>query len=243
MLPDLIVSWPRNCDYPLWRKFITNNRWLFNNVVIVFTENACGDDYRAFIRMALANVPGLTMLQSPEITNGEDWRHVAVTMALNYINSNNPSDWVFFTEQDFIITNDRFWDEVLTAENEGAEVIGALEGAHRLHPCCIFIKRRVLNKTRQFFGVSKDYDHFGQLQIDLFKINPQTHIIHHNYKHMAGLSQNMRLAYDGQKPNFMLGELCKYFENCLNSGVVMPAGFVRMATGVLRKYAGYNDNG
>jgi len=162
---------------------------------------------------------------------------VAVKFGLK--NIEQPADWVFFTEQDLFITSDRFWDEVLTAENEGAEVIATLEGASRVHPCCIFIKRSVLEQTKQFFGVVPGVcDHFGQLQIDLESLNIPIHIIKRNFKHMAGLSQNMRLAYEGQIPNHKLDEFCKYLDNCLQSGEVMPAGFVRMASKVLREYAG-----
>lgn len=240
MLPDLIISWPRNCDYPLWRKFLAENRWLFDNIVIVFTETNQGDDYRGFLQMVLSQIPIITVINSPDPKPGEDWRDVAVNFALKNIDS--PADWVFFTEQDFFITTDRFWDEVLTAEKEGFEVIATLEGANRMHPSCIFIKRDVLSKTKQFFGVVPGVcDHFGQLQIDLETLNVPIHIIRRNFKHMAGLSQNMRLAYDNQIPNHQLDEFCKYLDNCLQSGEVMPAGFVRMASKVLREYAGKKD--
>jgi hypothetical protein len=240
MVPDLIISWPRNCDYPLWRQFIAKNRWLFNNVVIVFTETNQGHDYRDFIRISLTSVPGITILESPE-TNGEDWRHVAVTHALNVIDTLEPADWVFFTEQDFFITSDRFWDEVLKAEKEGNEVIATLEGSLRIHPSCIFIKRSLLNKTKRYFGVVAGVcDHFGQLQKDLEEIEPKIHFIMRNYHHMVGLSHNMTLAYNGQEPNRGLHDFCKYLNMCLQSGEVMPAGFVLMANRVLRKYAENN---
>ena len=81
--PDVIVVWPRNCDYPLWRKFIHENRSRFGKVIIVFMETNQGDDYRAFIKSTLS--PNLyAIYDSPTPQGYEDWRNVAVCEGLKH---------------------------------------------------------------------------------------------------------------------------------------------------------------
>lgn len=227
--PDLLVSWPRNCDYPLWRKFIRENRARFNEVIIVFTETSSGDNFWDFVRQSM--IPdGVTCLYSPNPGSGQDWRDVAMHHALAHVRS----EWIWFTEQDFYPLGG-FWEDVEWGRDSGNEVIAAFEG-DRMHPCSIFIKRELLNRTTKNFGiVPGKSDHFGALQRDLevlkkdvWTINPTT------YKHYNGLSQNFYLGYLGQTPNYKLDEFQDYLRQCLDSGIELDPRFITVANRVLK---------
>src|SRR5690348_16350414 len=107
--PDIILAWPRNCDYPLWRQFIRENRPLFNEIIIVFTDTFDQHDYSEFVRRAMFQ-DHVLFLDNPAIQSGEDWRNVAIHHAL--LHSYN-AQWVWFTEQDFFCKKG-FWDMVET---------------------------------------------------------------------------------------------------------------------------------
>lgn len=233
MVTDVIVSWPRNCDYPLWRQFIRDNRTRFNEVIIAFTETHRGNDYRDFVRQAM--FPDyVQFLQAPEPNAKieEDWRNLAINAML--LHSYN-APWIWFTEQDFYPL-DGFWDEVQRLENEGCEVIAVYQ-EDRMHPCCIFVTREALNKTRKEFGIIKDKaDHFCKIQKDLetsgVKIGK---IASHTYNHLNGLSSNMCLTGLGDAPNYNPHAYFTWINQCLQVTVPMDSRFEEFR-GV--KYAG-----
>lgn len=238
IIPDIIVSWPRNNDYPLWRKFIKDNRTKFNEVIVVFTETFQGDDYREFVRKAMFK-EYVHFVDSPLPNAGEDWRDIAVNQAL--LHSYN-ADWIWFTEQDFLITDDKFWDFVYQEAGNGREVIGTMDG-QRLHPCCIFIKREALNKTRKNFGIIPgELDHFGLLQKDIDKLNLDKFLLtdggQFGYKHYNGLSQNWTLASRGEKPNYKIEEFIDYLEKCLKAEpeITLDERFKNVANSVITAY-------
>ena len=101
---DVIVCWPRFADYPRWRQFIRDERRRFGRVFVVFTEHD-GPDRSGWVR---ANFPEATCIDSPA-RGDRDWRDVAVNAALDL----SEADRVWFTEQDFEITDPAvFWPAV-----------------------------------------------------------------------------------------------------------------------------------
>jgi hypothetical protein len=213
MKPDVIVTWPRNCDYPLWRQFIRDNRERFNLVLIVFMETNSGEDYRDFVKQSMFN-DYVLFLENPQ-TNG-DWRNSAVNHAL--IQSYN-AGWLWFTEQDFTTDNVGFWHEVSLAAEAGNEVVTIKEG-NRMHPCCMFIKREALAKTSLDFSVDTvntppTYDHFGRIQKDIESQNIPTYIVPQGYHHMAGLSHNMHIVSQGGMPNYKAEEFNQYLKEAM----------------------------
>lgn len=197
--PDIVVCWPRNCDYPLWRQFIRDNRSGFNLVIVVFTETNQGQDYREFVRNAMEQ-DYVLFIENRQITDGEDWRNVGVNAAL--LQSYN-AEWIWFTEQDFIITDPvYFWDFVEKAASAENEFIAVKEG-ERTHPCCMFVKRTALTRTKKNFAANPPgHDHFGQITKDMEALKIKTKIIDKGYLHLNGLSQNMNLLASGQMPNY-----------------------------------------
>jgi hypothetical protein len=116
MVTDLIISWPNNCDYPLWRQFLKENRHYFNEVIIAITESHQQQNYEAILREDL--IPyHVQFVNPPQTPPGEDWRHIAVTQSL--IHSYN-APWIWFTEQDYLINNpNEYFLELDDAVNQG----------------------------------------------------------------------------------------------------------------------------
>ena len=229
--PDLIVSWPKNCDYPLWRKFITDYRSKFSKVIVVFTEAPIGFDYSNFVTYELG-AEDIIFKNSPTVRSGQDWRDVAVCYGLGF----SQSDWVFFTEQDFYPKSE-FFDEVDEHCINGANVIAVYQG-DRMHPCAMFMRFNDLANFYLDFGVkSGEYDHFGRIQkqieekgLVVGKISPQA------YHHFNGLSHNWRLVSEGQKPNYKPDEFIQYLKDCWDSGVVLHWEFKRVANKAILAY-------
>src|SRR3990167_7037269 len=212
--PDLLVCWPRSCDYPLWRQMIRDNRHRFEKVIIVFTETHYGDDYREFVMHAMKE-DNCIFVDCLPIRGDQDWRDVSVNAGLMYSTAN----WIWFTEQDFLPTSDQFWTEIYYLAR-GYEVFGAFADK-RLHPCCIFMNKKMLEEIPKRFGVLKNkLDHFGQIQqsLEVRGINIAT-IRSETYHNMNGLSQNYSMAFGGAVANYHPDEFNEYLEKCLKVSV------------------------
>ena len=190
MKPDVIVCWPRSCDYPLWRQFIRDNRERFAKVIVVFTEHD-GLDYREFVRSAMDDV---TFLDSPHEPN-KDWRDVAVNAALDV----SDAEWVWFTEQDFFITQpDEFWEDVEESERHAVAIGWREPISHRWHPSSLFAKRSAIDETDRYFG-PEPVDHFYNFGRQMEAVGPFLPITWRKpYEHLQGISQNHWLIDTGQ---------------------------------------------
>lgn len=224
MKPDVIVCWPDNCDYPLWRKFIKKNRFRFNKVYVIFTKTNRAPIYNSFVANDLIGVCDL--YYSPAIYPNQDWRDIAVNFALDL----SKAEWVWFTEQDFLILDNSFWEDVENQVNEGKSAISYYD-AYRMHPCCIFARRSMVEKTTKNFGIVKDkLDHFGvfQQEVDELYLHNRIEIGAVKYdscKHLNGLSSNFSLISNGDKPNYRPDEFRKFIIECLNSGMELDYNF------------------
>lgn len=208
---DLIISWPLHLDYPLFRKMIKENRNFFNKVIVVFTDmNVRDPNYKTYVQQAMTE-DKITFMDCLPTEANEDWRNKAVNMALSISNS----EWIYFTEQDFLPVPE-FWREIggLMARTD---VFGRFQ-KERLHPCCLFIKRELLNKTSKDFSANgdKEYDHFGLIQKWLDKQDIIIGVIREKLgHHMNGLSQNLHLLQTGSEPNHAPPEFKQYVKDCL----------------------------
>lgn len=232
---DVIVSWPRNADYPLWRQFIRDNRKRFNEVIIAFTETNEGSDYRQFVRGAMEPDHCIFVeMQNP--IGREDWRNIAVNNALLY--SYN-AEWIWFTEQDFFIKDVNFWTDFENALEHRMQVVGVLDG-DRLHPCSLFMTKEALSRTCRNFGIVPDkFDHFYLIQKDVFDLGLPTAIISNDrYYHMAGLSHNMYLSRLGKAPNHERKIFVSWLKDCLKVNVPLHAEFIAFAQETIRLYDG-----
>jgi hypothetical protein len=221
--PDIIVSWPKNCDYPLWREFIRKNRARFNLILIVFTEANQGVDYMPFVKKAMEQ-DYVHCIENSEVLSGQDWRDVAVKQAL--IHSFN-AEWVWFTEQDFYIKTPHFWETIQEYADKGIRAIGAMD-SQRLHPCSLFVRRDLLNWLVKNFGANPPYyDHFGYIQEQLEANKEDVGVIPSaEYLHMNGLSHNWRLMAEGGKPNYRPEQFNMWLLECLQVDVPLNEGWV-----------------
>lgn len=227
--PDVVVSWPVNCDYPLWREFIHDNRDRFQKIIVVFTEAPGMYDYRKAVEPILAK-DDVQCFNSPVVFGGEDWRNIAVNAGLRA----TVHDWIWFTEQDFFPT-DVMFDDCDYMVDDGKRVIAAYQG-DRMHPCSIFMARDLLGELRLDFGIiPNEADHFYKIQKQLEqkqesigKLDPKT------YTHFNGLSHNWRLVTEGQIPNYHAGEFIQYLRDCLKVSVEIPHEWRRVAEGAIK---------
>jgi len=96
----------------------------------------------------------------------------------------------------------------------------------RMHPCCIFAKRKTIDKTSKNFGiVLNKLDHFGIFQNDLEKLGVKIYLMADNVKaeeksffHFNGLSHNWHLLSQGETPNYEPERFLTYLEQCLKMG-------------------------
>lgn len=218
MKPDIIVSWPVNSDYPLWRRFIAENRKLFNRVIVVFTYTYGYYDYSNFV---IKNFDAdITFVTATTPDGKTDWRNVAVNNGLNY----SQSEWVWFTEQDFI-PKDGFFTDVNKLVLEGCDLVAVMV-ADWMHPCSIFAKRSIIEKTKKDFGVKKDeLDHFGIFQKDVEGMNIIMGVTEDKFEHLNGLTSNFSLISNGYKPNYEPERFKQYIEDCLSSGMKLEPTF------------------
>lgn len=220
--PDVIVAWPDNCDYPLWRKYIKENRDNFDKVIVVLTKTNQNTDLSKFAREKLEKIANV--YNSPPLLPNQDWRDVAV----NYALSKSESEWIWFTEQDFIVRDD-FWEDI-TKKTENNDVI-SYYNSYRMHPCCIFVKRYVIELTTKYFGIVPDkLDHFGVFQQEIDELFTSEKIEMSmvdtmKCEHLNGLSSNWTLVTNGGLPNYQPNRFKMYIKECLSSGEKLDIQF------------------
>jgi hypothetical protein len=226
---SIVLTWPCSCDYPLWRQFLRDNRSLFDEVIISFTETYRGYDYRKFIIDAMNN-DNCIFVDSSIATYG-DWRNASTNNCLSVLH--NPQ-YVWFTEQDFFV-KEGFWNWV---NNRNDDVI-CVKTENRIHPCCIFMKADKLNTTKKDFSAksNRGLDHFGLLQEDIERLSMSVAIIPRNYyEHMAGVSHNFHLIISGESPCYKSDEFCDYLRRSLLVNVPLHEEFIKIANKAIEQY-------
>lgn len=221
--PDLLCVLPNHIIYPLFNKFIHQNGDKFHKIILVITDmNTHLPNYQQFLVDQLRD-DKITIIRSNPIEAHVDWRQQAIKQALTV----STGAWIYFCEPDFTPLNG-FWKEVYGLA-ERVDAFGYFQD-QRLHPCCIFIKRELLNKTSQDFSAYPETygDHFGKFQHELEK-RISLGVIHHWLgEHMNGLSQNIYMLQTGEIPNYNPPRFKKYCEACLASEFKMPQAMIEL---------------
>lgn len=171
MLPDLIITWLKHCDYPIFRKFLETYRYFFKDIYIYFSEHNRFPYFDHFIHDSLKDLKIIFI--DPVLTDWstEDWRNKSTNEMLKHSNA----EWVCSIEQDFFSKD---WNRLLdTCENlmKTEDMFGWLNHtAHSyIHPAFWFIKREVLDKTSKDFSAHPEIvgsDHFATITYDVMQL-------------------------------------------------------------------------
>mgnify|MGYP001587653748 CR=1 len=227
---DIIVCYPTSCDFPLWRQFIHDERSRFNKVIISFTETNQRPNLKDQIQKLMIQ-DDCILITNRQLKGDDDWRNVGINQGLEYCNG----DWVWFTEQDFMIKNIVFWEYVEKYHHDYV-AFGVKQG-DRIHPCCLFIQKKYLNSLNKDFSANPPrYDHFGAIQEQIDKTNPFPQMPDDTYLHLNGLSSNWQLVQSGQEPNYRPEQFRLWLAQNLKVNVPLIPSWKETAREYLEKF-------
>ena len=170
MKPDIIMQVCVFVDYPLWRRWLEKYRNHFNKVILYPSRHHGVIDLQKFLEEQVKE----TWVNDHVIdwtTPNIDWRMAEVTPCLDYVES----DWIWFMEPDFFV---RDWDRFF---NDAQKLMGKSDtfgwwnetNFPYVHPCCLFIKRELLDRTNKDFRAHSEIngaDHFAMVTHDAKKL-------------------------------------------------------------------------
>lgn len=226
---DVILCWPDNCDYPLYREFLRLHRHYFSKVIIVFTKSNQKPDFKSWVKQRMT-YDDITFIDTPLVKGGDDWRDVAVKAGLEL----STADWVWFTEQDVFVTDPKFWVDIITKIKDNDAILYSEDG--RTHPCMAFVKRSTINRTSKDFSVIPDKgDHFIKFFTSLNLLPIKIAWVKKKYfYHMNGLSHNLALLQRGEPITYKPDEFRDYLTLCLQH----PDNMTEDAIELARAYVG-----
>lgn len=183
MKPDLMITWIKHCDYPIFRQWLRKYRDFFGKVIIYWSEHNRFPYFDHFIHEAMKK-DDITWMD-PVLTDWgtEDWRNKST----NAMVKESESEWVCSIEQDYFC---RDWEKLLAEVVEAGktyDLIGHpgkpgsqpnqdyLKGEY-IHPAFWFMKRKTLEKTSKNFGAdpARGWDHFGIITEEAMKLGIKT---------------------------------------------------------------------
>lgn len=223
---DFLTCWPVGHDYPLWRKQMARDRAVFDQVIIVFTDDNI-PDLRHFLG------PQLHFTTCMESRGQADWYDAALHKGLEA----SDAEWVWFGEQDFFY-DVAFRDGVLDAAF-GYDMIGSVEG-ERIEPSFCLIRREVIEMFDFGFqsgGGLDNFDAFSQAVSRGCRWTSPTKLGLHGWRHMRGLSHNHYLGHAGHKIEYKPDEFVAYLRECLDCGVTLDPTWRDEAESLIRYYA------
>lgn len=221
--PDVIVAWPAFCDFPLWREQIVRCRDDYGRVLVVFTRNInARTDYSDWLR---ENFDGAEFFEAE--VRGHDWRDSAVNTAL----ARSTSDWVLFTEPDFIYSRPQY--RLIDSKIEAVRAAGIPCETGRWHPCFLFANRRDINDTSLDFSAGEKGDHFSQFSHDLNGIVAVTDVSGEWYWHLRGLTEAHHKIDQGAEVEYKPEQFVEYLYKCLDAGMALPPKWEVQARGWL----------
>jgi hypothetical protein len=187
--PDVITIWPLTMDFPYWRERIIQNRDKFDQVIVVLTPNSMSGHSE---RM-LDTVPNITILKSDP--KADKWYDVAVNMALD----KSEAEYVLFTEQDFVYT-----DDILDIALESDRDLVYFRDGPRPHLCFTLVSREIIEQTEKDFWVRKALDCFDFFMREAITLSEDPLIIRESEDvyHLAGLTQNYRMGIEQEYGRF-----------------------------------------
>lgn len=166
---DRILQYCVYCDYPLFRLHNEQYHHEIDKLILFPSRQHGVVDLEEFSRKV---IPNATWVEPKPINYGvEDWRQAETDQCLSY----SDAEWIWFSEQDFFVKDwNKFYRDIKEAMKT-SDAIGWWNPTHfpYLHPCCLFIKRSVLEKTQKDFKAHPEIngaDHFAMITRDLERI-------------------------------------------------------------------------
>lgn len=166
----------------------------------------------------------------------EDWRDVAVNFALTFSNAH----WLWFTEQDFFVYTDKFWQKTEQARTKNDFIIYSDHG--RMHPASLMMRKSALDKTKRYFGIIPDKeDHFAMVAKDLRNASGLRSCDlkslglkeNEDFEHLNGLSHNHALLESGQRITYKPERFREYLVQSLSVLVPLDGHWISQAKGFL----------
>lgn len=190
---DILTQWCVFNDYPIFRHHIGKYRHLFGKVILYPSRHHGFRDLEGFAKSVFKE----TWVESVQIDYGtEDWRQAETIPLLPH----SDAEWIWFREQDFFVDDwDKFFEDASRLQEE-ADVFGWWHGSQfpYVHPCCLFIKRELLEQTNKDFRAHPEIpgcDHFAMITRDAERLGAKIvklqDIGYKNWKnafHLAGLT-------------------------------------------------------
>lgn len=165
---DIVCQYCIFNDYPIFRRNMAKYRDKFNKIILYPSRHHGHIDLEEFAKRVFPE----TWVEPVAIDYGvQDWRQAETEPCLKHIEA----EWVWFTEQDFFVRDWDWFYKAIEEEMKLADMIGwmNLTHYHYIHPCCLFIKKEVLDKTQKDFRAHPEIDgcdHFAMLTRDVEKM-------------------------------------------------------------------------
>jgi hypothetical protein len=231
--PDVIVTQPLHCDFPLFRYQLHIYRKYYNKIIVVFHEGHVGYNYKDFFTRVLS-ADDVICVDPPATSHETDWRHNCIHAALPHVISEN----ILFLEQDFIMY-DNFEKCLLTLTETTNTIIGEVLSSDRLHPAFLFVPRYLVTDQSNFASDvhvhpnAPTHDHFGAFTEAILNsdvpFKDLTEIAEpESWLHLSGLTNNYYILATGGIINYNPEEFKKYNERILQLEIEMEPKFLEL---------------
>jgi hypothetical protein len=201
-------------DYPILRHLL-NAKWKFDQVILFPSRHHGKIDCEEFLK---SNIKATWVTRPPIDYGVEDWRQAECIPCLPH----SKSSWLWFSEQDFFVDD---WEEFFAYIEEQMKTADLIGWWHDsafpyIHPCCMFIKREMLDKTNKDFRAHPETigsDHFAMITRDVERLGGKIVKIQDdgwtNWErafHMAGLTYPYQ-NFDGDNTIFGVGNVESFY--------------------------------
>ena len=203
---DKILQYCVYADYPVWRAHLNKYRNTVNKIILYPSRHHGIVDLEEFSKRVILE----TWVDPLQIDYGkEDWRQAETVPSLKY----SDSEWLWFSEQDFFIKNWDIFYEDIDKLTKKSDMFGWWNETHfpYIHPCCLFIKRELFEKTTKDFRAHSEIpgcDHFAILTRDAERLGAKIVKLQDlgyeewvNCFHLGGLTYPYQ-NFDGQNYQF-----------------------------------------
>ena len=196
--PDLAIAWPTTLDYPGFRLQLRQYRDHFAKVIIAFSNHNVFPDihkwFPSWLEGAMAeDQVEFISWQEVEAYPAQDWAQRLSRCAWQHVTS----PYMFWTQQDFLVHNPHLFQEMFDDHYQVVTHKSHYVHSNRYEPDCIFINMQLLRQTSMNVATSSRYDHWGELSLELSKLQPIYKTLEdlgfytpQDWEHLSGCTSN-----------------------------------------------------